>query len=268
MNELKELPSYLKIAKIFELMNEGSDESLKIVMDFAKNDSCPLVRHEAVFALGEMAAPTVADFLKELVLEDESYVVKHEALVSLGTIGKEEDLEFLKSYFDDQILEVSNSAKVGYERLSSEESLEGKVKDDLDYYISRLKDSNVLQNEKIQILFQLMLEGSEKSVDAIYWSLVNDSSSVVRHEAGFVMGEIGTERCVELMGKALELEDSPIVMHETLFGLGTSGKESALFFIERFLNHEDYVVCESAKIAKDRLLNLKNPYSGARHFSE
>jgi HEAT repeat protein len=268
MEDLKNLPSYLKIARIFEFMNDGSDESLEIVMDFAKNDSCPLVRHEAVFALGEMAAPSVREFLKELVRKDESYVVRHEALIALGTIGKEEDKEFLKRYFDDPILEVSNSAKVGYERLSMIESLEGKVKENLDYYISRLKSEDVLQNEKIQILFQLMLEGSEKAIYAIYSTIVNDTSSVVRHEAGFVLGEIGNLKSVELMGKALETEDSPIVIHETLFGLGTSGKKEALPIIEEFLNHGDYVVSESAKIAKERLMNLKNPYSGARHFSE
>ena len=268
---MNELPSYLKIAEIFDLMNEGSDSSLEKVKGFAKEDSCPLVRHEAIFALGEMAAPQVKDFLKEVVLNDDSYVVRHEALIALGTIGSKDDLGFLENYFDDSVPEISNSAKVGHERILMTGSLEGKVGRELDYYLSKLKDSKVLQNEKIQILFQLMLlgvEGDVEAIEGIYWSLVNDISSVVRHEAGFVLGEIGTHECVNLMGKALEKETSPIVLHETLFALGTSGKKEALSYIENFLDYEDYIVSESAKISKDRILNLAKPYSGARHFLE
>ena len=262
------MQSYLKIARIFELMNDGSDESLEILKDFAKNDSCPLVRHEAVFALGEMAAPSVKQFLKELIQTDKSYVVKHEALIAIGTIGSKEDLDFLKEYFDDKIPEVSNSAKVGYERIMMTRDFQHDVKNNSDKSISELKNKNTKQNDKIQILFQLMLNGSDKAIDAISWSLTNDSSSIVRHEAGFVLGEIGTKKCVKLMSKALEKETSPIVLHETLFALGTSGKKEALNSIEPFINNPNYIVSESAKIAKDRILNLKEPYSGARHFHE
>lgn len=262
-------PKYLRIALLFDFMNWGDEKSLDVLMKVAKEDSCELVRHEAVFALGEVGSDIkVVNFLKELLKSDKSIVVKHECLVVLGIVGFEEDVEFLKEYLDDEKFEVKCSARIGIDRINQDEDFENLVSKNIGEYIERLFDyKSSSQNDRVQILFQFMkIADRERVFDAISKCLREDICRVVRHEAGFVLGEIGTLQAVKVLGESLEDETTNIVKHEVLFALGTTGKNEALTFIEKYLDDESYIVCESAKIAKDRLLKLKNPYSGARHF--
>jgi HEAT repeat protein len=261
-------PSYLRIANIFELMNIADTQSIETLHKVIQEDPCELVRHEAIFALGEMApGKESVEFLKQTIKKDQSYVVQHEALIAIGTIGEKEDIEFLKTYENHPDFEIQCSAKIGIQRLTQEAGFEDKIKSNLEHYTKHLfnyKDST--QNERIQILFQLMLLGDGQALETIRQCSQKDICRVVRHEAGFVLGEIGNEKSIEIMKEILELETTDIVIHETLFALGTTGKQEALEIIEPFLNHPEYIISESAKIAKDRIEKLKNPYSGAHHF--
>lgn len=261
-------PSYKKIANIFELMNIADSTSLNALYDIIKNNECELIRHEAIFALGEMAGGRESvDFLKQVILSDDSYVVQHEALIAIGTLGSRDDIDFLKQFENHPDFEIQCSAKIGIQRLTQEDGFEDEIKNNLDKYKLHLFDYvNSNQNERIQILFQLMLIG-ESEIETIKKCLEKDICRVVRHEAGFVLGEIGTLESIDAMASILNSEPTPIVIHETLFALGTTGNDEALKYIEPFLNHDNYVISESAKIARDRILYLDNPYSGARHFA-
>ncbi len=261
-------PSYKKIANIFELMNIADSTSLNALYDIIKNNECELIRHEAIFALGEMAGGRESvDFLKQVILSDDSYVVQHEALIAIGTLGSRDDIDFLKQFENHPDFEIQCSAKIGIQRLTQEDGFEDEIKNNLDKYKLHLFDYvNSNQNERIQILFQLMLIG-EREIETIKKCLEKDICRVVRHEAGFVLGEIGTLESIDAMASILNSEPTPIVIHETLFALGTTGNDEALKYIEPFLNHDNYVISESAKIARDRILYLDNPYSGARHFA-
>lgn len=265
-------PKYLRIALLYEFMNWADKDSLDVLMKVAKKDQCELVRHEAVFALGEVGTDVIViNFLKDLCKNDESIVVKHECLVVLGIIGFKDDINFLEKYLDDKLFEVKCSATIGIDRINQTEDFENLVLKDIDTHIKRLFDYNKsTQNDRVQILFQLMklANSNENVLNAIEKCLNEDSCRVVRHEAGFVLGEIGSLKAVEIMGKALERESTNIVRHELLFALGTSGKQEALEYIEKYLENESYVVNESAKIAKDRILKLDKPYNGLSQFEK
>jgi HEAT repeat protein len=262
-------PSYQKIAHIFEVMNRSENEALDILFECIKTEPCELVAHEAVFALGEMISERTIPFLKKTLQTHPSIVVQHECLMSLGTIGTKEDISFIEPYTTHHLFEIACSAKCAIQRIKQNEDFENEVKKNVEKYCKELFDyekSN--QNRRIQILFQLMRIESPQAIEAISKCLETDPCRIVRHEAGFVLGEIGTSETIQNMAKALEKEETPIVIHETLFALGTTGKQEALPIIERYINHNNYVISESAKIAKDRVVYLKNPYSGARHFKE
>lgn len=267
----------LKIASIFELMNIADQESLQALYKCIREDSCELVRHEAVFALGETAPEeNTTKFLKQTLETDDSLVVKHECLMSLGTIGDKEDIDFISEYVKSPLFEIKCSAQSAIDRINQTIDYENEVPSNVDKYIQTLHDKKTFsQNARIQILFQLMNIGvnpnhkeSQNAILAIHKCLKEDICRVVRHEAGFVLGEIGTNQAVELMEDSLLTESTNITIHETLFALGTSGNKLALPVIEKYLDHPDYVVSESAVIAKERIEVLKNPYSGARHFAE
>ena len=261
--------SYLKIVSIFELMNIGDLKSLNILYNTVQNEPCELVRHEAVFALGEMGSYKKSiNLLKKTFENDRPIIVKHKCLITLGTIGSEDDIPFLESIQDTTNFEITCSTKIAIDRINQKEDFENLVKNDINEYSKRFFDyENSTQNERIQILFQLMRIADENSLNLILRCLKEDPCRVVRHEVGFVLGEIGTEKAVKCLIKGLESEKTEIVIHESLFALGTAKKKSALGFIEKFINHESYVISESAKIARDRILYLENPYSGARHFA-
>jgi len=262
-------PSYKKIADIFEIMNFSEDKALDILFKITKNDSCELVRHEAVFALGEMVSKRTIPILKDILKNDSSTFVKHECLMSLGTIGTKEDIEFLEQFSKNSKFEIGCSAKISIQRINQIEEFEQSVKKNQEKYSKELFNYKLSdQNRRIQILFQLMRIGNEKAIQSISKCLQTDICRIVRHEAAFVLGEIGTLQTIEEMKKALQKEEIPIVIHETLFALGTTGKKEALAIIESFLTNKTYGISESAKIAKERILKLKNPYSGARHFLE
>jgi len=228
---------YKQIAEIFKLMNDVTDENLKKIMDIAKNNPCPIVRHEAIFALGEMGTPNIISFLEECARCDDNYAVIHEALISIGTLGSFEQIPFLKTFLTSPIEDISSSAKIAIERINQTKNFEKEVSRNKAHYINVLHDTkNTNRNDRIQILFQLMRIADVDSINAMLGSL--------------------------------QTEKAPIVLHEVLCALGTSKNKIALPIIESFLSHEDYLVRESAKIGMDRILHLKNPYSGARHFAQ
>jgi deoxyhypusine monooxygenase len=266
----------LKIASIFELMNIADTESLQALYRCLKEDDCELVRHEAAFALGETAPEkNTTKLLKQTLKSDKSLVVKHECLMSLGTIADKKDIEFINPYTSSKIFEIKCSAQSAIDRINQTIDYEKQVPKNIDKYISILHDKKTLsQNTKIQILFQLMNiaiipthNDNNKALTAIGKSLTSDICRVVRHEAGFVLGEIGSDKAVKILENSLLNETTNITIHETLFALGTSGNKLSLPIIEKYITHKDYVVSQSAVIAKERILILKNPYSGARHFT-
>lgn len=262
-------PKYLRIAYLFELMNIADKQSVDAICNSAKNDPCELVRHEAIFALGETASLDVIEKLKTIIQTDTSDIVKHEALVSLGTLGTPKDISFIEQFCNDESEEVASSAIIAKQRINQQDDFEQKIQQNLPYYQKLLFDyQNSTQNQRIQILFQVMKKADVESVEIIGEVLCNDPCRIVRHEAGFALGEIGTEYAIEKMKESMQKEKIPIVQHETLFALGTTGKKEALPIIEEFLKHPVSAVRDSAIIGKDRINHLDEPYSGIKHFPQ
>jgi HEAT repeat protein len=169
-------------------MNIADEKSLDAIFKLLKDDNCELVRHEAAFALGETASYKAVKILKEAYENDESLVVKHECLMSLGTIGTKEDLIFLKDKIQNEKFEISCSAKIAQQRINQTKDFETDVKNNKKEYINKLKDNkNIDQNERIQILFQLMTIADEEALEAILKTLKKDLCRIVRNEAAFVL---------------------------------------------------------------------------------
>ena len=249
---------------IFELMNEGSYDAKNILFDIAKNHNCELVRHETIFAIGEMGCDDeIRDFLKERVIKDSSIIVQHECLVVLGIIGKIEDINFLQQYVNHNTIEVRASAQIGIDRINQKENFEEEVLFHQEENRNRLLDtSNTTQNDRIQILFQLMKHSSEENVNAISQCFLNDSCPIVRHEAGFVLGEMNTDLALFALIEGIVKQKEPIAIHEALFALGTTGDSRALDVINSFLDNPNYIISQSAVIAKEKIEIVKNPYRG------
>lgn len=137
-----------------------------------------------------------------------------------------------------------------------------------DFQIEVLNNSNSLQEERIQALFQLMNIADDESLDAIFNCLRNDSCEIVRHEAAFVLGETASERAVIELKTAIVNDRSDVVKHEALLALGTISNEEIRDFLDQVYHDKDFsdFVRESAKVAIQRLNLNFEPYRGPKQF--
>ena len=257
-------PKAVVLESVFALMNEGSYESKHILFDIARNHDCELIRHETIFAIGEMGSDSeIRDFLKETLTIDLSTIAQHEALVVLGILGVKEDLEFLEQFISHENIVIRNSALIGVQRIEQVEDFESEVVLYQEESRKRLLDENEsTSNDRIQLLFQLMKEDSSKNIDAIYECFITDSCPIVRHEAAFALGEMKSDLAFEKLCEGIVIQTLPIVIHEALFALGTTGREEALEVISKYLDSEEYIISESAQIAKEKIELIKTPYRG------
>lgn len=265
-----EIESVRRIQACFRLMNIADDESLNTIFKVLKNDKCELVRHEAAFCLGETASKKAVEVLKEVLKNDDSVVVKHECLMSLGTLGTKDILELIEKYIQYDNSVVSSSAIIARERINQVDFFEKKEGENKKEYTTRLVDilldKRTSRNDRIQIMFILMNYGDENCVDAISMILEGHSCEVVRHEAAFVLGEIASKSAIKSLKYCLEMEKNDVVKHEILFALGTTGRKEVINTLKKYLDDENYIVSESAKIAIDRIEILDSPYRGPEEF--
>lgn len=258
--------SYKKIQTMFELMNIADDKSLEAIFNVLKNDSCELVRHEAAFCLGEMSYEKASEVLKDSLENDDSLVVKHECLMSLGVIGNDDSLEVVEKYLNDERCLVSSSAQISKERIELKKEIILSYENKKELIEKLLDFENTSKNDRILIIFQLMNIADDECIEVLFKVLENDPCEIVRHEATFVLGDIGCDRCIYYLERGIENEKSSVVIHEGLFALGTTGNKGVIPFLTKYLDDENYIISESAKIAIDRVRLVDLPYSGKREF--
>lgn len=260
-------PNAILMESVFALMNEGSKEAKEALFDVARNHKCELIRHETIFAIGEIGPDKeIRDFLKETLSVDDSIVVQHEALVVLGLLGVEEDRDFLEKFLDDERVEISQSAKVGIQRIEQTFDFYSEVlksEESENTFRKQLQDvENVCENDRVQIMFQLMKHDTPENAQAIYERFTQDPCPIVRHEAAFCLGEMKSDISYEYLKKGVFEQEYPIAIHEALFALGTTGREEALEVLSQFLDDENYIISQSAVIGKEKIELVKNPYRG------
>src|SRR5881628_3665297 len=83
-----------------------------MLADMKREDASPLVRHEAAFAMGQLAFKSGVPSLLEAMARDESVLVRHESAVALGSIGDERARPGLMTALEDVDEDVRLSAEV------------------------------------------------------------------------------------------------------------------------------------------------------------
>jgi len=121
-------------------------------------------------------------------------------------------------------------------------------------YTHVILDLTKTAEERIQAAFKLENIADTPSIEALGKALLTDPSPIVRHECAFALGETAAPtRASKYLTESIENDSHPVVKHEALLALATLGDRSAIPFIERWLNHPDLLVSESAEIAIQRL---------------
>jgi deoxyhypusine monooxygenase len=97
----------------------------------------------------------------------------------------------------------------------------------------------------------------EKIEDVIADVLKNDSNIVVRHEAGFQLGERGVYRKLPLMLNTALNDPSDLVRHETIEAIGIMGAINAIDELKKALNDKSEAVRATAQIVIKQLNRLE-----------
>ncbi|XP_043946701.1 deoxyhypusine hydroxylase [Protopterus annectens] len=251
---------------LFTLRNIGGAAAVDWISRAFTDDSA-LLKHELAYCLGQMqderAIPVLTQVLKDSSQEP---MVRHEAGEALGAIGCPKVLDVLKQYSQDPVVEVAETCQLAVKRIEWLQSSEAErsknpyfsvdpapphQERDVEKLQEILLDESVPLFDRYRAMFALRNLGSEKAVLALADGL-RCSSSLFRHEIGYVLGQMQHEACVPQLSEALrKLDENPMVRHECAEALGSIAKASCLETLKEFLDDKERVVKESCIVALD-----------------
>ncbi|NXG51007.1 DOHH hydroxylase, partial [Psilopogon haemacephalus] len=230
-------------------------------------DSSALLKHELAYCLGQMrdeaAIPVLVRVLQDAGQEP---MVRHEAGEALGAIGNPEVLDILRHYSEDPVVEVAETCHLAVKRLEwlqenkqepssspyhsvdpappSEETDVAKLRE-------TLLDESCPLFDRYRAMFALRNLGGQAAVLALADGL-RGGSALLRHEIGFVLGQLQDEACVPQLTAALRSRaESPMVRHECAEALGAIARPACLEALRAFAADEERVVRESCQVALD-----------------
>jgi len=110
-------PEFARIYEIQEAMwrvenREQTGNEIKMIIEALRKDPSPIVRHEAAFALGEIASIEAVEALAHAVLHDHSPLVRHESAEALGWIPTEASRRALEEALNDSDADVVATARI------------------------------------------------------------------------------------------------------------------------------------------------------------
>lgn len=136
---------------------------------------------------------------------------------------------------------------------------------------SVLNDRDRTLAERFRALFTLRGTGGQDAIDQISRCLLNDDSSLLKHECGYCLGQMGDSRAVPVLRRVLEdASQETIVRHEAGEALGAIGDASVLPLLQSYRNSScrelaetcDLAVCRIAWLGqKDAQFVDNNPYT-------
>jgi HEAT repeat protein len=102
----------LRIHGVCMLADMKREDAIPALARSLREDSSPLVRHEAAFAMGQLEFKSAVPSLIDAMAHDESVLVRHESAVALGSIGDERARQGLMFALQDVDEDVRLSAEV------------------------------------------------------------------------------------------------------------------------------------------------------------
>ncbi|OLS26051.1 MAG: hypothetical protein HeimC2_16720 [Candidatus Heimdallarchaeota archaeon LC_2] len=101
-----------RIQAAFVLMDDGTNDSVDILIEALNQEINAIVKHEIIFALGETASKRSAEALNLAIKFDSNDFDIHESLLALSTLGFKEYCETIHQYINHPSPEVAESAEI------------------------------------------------------------------------------------------------------------------------------------------------------------
>jgi deoxyhypusine monooxygenase len=105
--------------------------------------------------------------------------------------------------------------------------------------------------KRYRAMFALRELGTAEAAMALADAFI-DSSALLRHEIGYVLGQMAHEAAAPALTKVLQnLEEHPMVRHEAAEALGAIATPEAMDLLGQFLTDKEPAVKESCVVALD-----------------
>ncbi|KAJ1909670.1 deoxyhypusine hydroxylase [Tieghemiomyces parasiticus] len=107
--------------------------------------------------------------------------------------------------------------------------------------------------ERFRALFSLKALKDDRSV-AIISEGFQDTSSLLKHELAYVLGQMGNLTALPVLERVLREEtEDPMVRHEAAEAMGALGSASSLPVLEKFAAHREPAIAETCELAIGRI---------------
>jgi deoxyhypusine monooxygenase len=239
------------------------------------------MRHEFAYVLGQLRNPKACDNL-EFTLADatEDTMVRHECAEALGNIGEDRSTEVLRAGSEDAAPEVSETCAIALSHLAWKKG--GSVGEEPTACVcqaspyssvdpapphpthlqlstaelsARLLDESQPLFERYRCMFSLRNRGGKEAVLALCATLTQDkSSSLLRHEIAYVLGQVAHDASLEALAESAQRQNEHrMVRHEACESIGAiEGRwAESEKLLQGFLNDKDEVVRQSCLVALD-----------------
>jgi len=218
----------------------------------------PIVRHEAIEALGNFENKSLIKELRRF-LNDPERIVKESAELAIAKLSeggnakteseciKDDD----KGDSDNDMSDINNMSDINKNRrdgISKFNSRDPAYPFEGEFETARkmLREGNIV--EKYKAIFYLRDKNTKESVDALKEGF-KDSSALLRHEIAFVYGQMENSEAIEILIKVLENEnEEDIVRHEAAESLGNIGGERVLKVLGKYLDSGKRILKESVEV--------------------
>ncbi|CBY24577.1 unnamed protein product [Oikopleura dioica] len=266
---------------LFSLKGLGTDRCIE-EMGKAFADSSELLKHEVAYCLGQTKSDKALEILKSCLNDmKQEPVVRHEAVEAIGAIGPPDYLALLKDLaVNDRDVEVRETSELAFDRIKFfEENPEKKhlmenrfnsvdpaprsEETNLAKLREALMDTKLSLFERYRAMFGLrdilpIMETEEEKkecIEALLNGFNEKKSALFRHEIAFVFGQLGdvaahgTARLAEVVDNELE---HGMVRHEAAEALGNMGNEMADICLKKHRSSAAQILRESCEVALDQ----------------
>jgi deoxyhypusine monooxygenase len=243
-----------------------------------------LMRHEFAYVMGQLRDERCRGVLETVLARmDDCVMVRHECAEALGAIGAEQSITILKTVLHDDATEAELAetcqlalnvmdwrAKGGdpetmppacacmlnpYSSVDPAPPSAAHATMPFEDLGNILNDPDETMFERYRAMFSLRNRGGDQAVAQLCRALVNDeSSSLLRHEIAYVLGQLQHPSSVEALEKSLRRpNEHKMVRHESAEALGAiEGRwEDVERILKEFCSDADDVVRESCLVALD-----------------
>lgn len=228
----------------------NSEAACEILVNGLLEDPNPIVRHECAYCLGELPFQKGILALMRSINSDPNRFVVHESLLALANTGYKFQQELISPFLESIDPDIRETAKISLQRSIQKNSPGFQISDPDSALLDLEQDEEV----RIQSVFMLLEENSERAIDIMIEALHKETSPIVKHEIIFALGETASRRAADALERELLRDFNAFVIHETLLSLATLGYDSSLQVIRKYLSHEDDDIRLSAEIAMERIL--------------